>query len=113
MVVGRTMSLFDELKRRNVIRTGIAYLAVSWLVIQIAETLLPVYGYGDAAIRNLVAILMVGLVPVVALSWTFEWTAQGLKKDADVDQADTDDRKGNRVFDRVVVSVLVLAVAFF
>jgi hypothetical protein len=62
------MSLFDELKRYNVIRTGIAYLALSWLLIQVAETLLPVYGYSDAVIRNLVAILIAGLVPVVIIS---------------------------------------------
>ena len=66
------MGLFNELKRRNVIRVGIAYLAISWLLIQIAETLLPVYGYTDVAIRNLVAILVVGLVPVLILAWVFE-----------------------------------------
>lgn len=45
------MSLFAELRRRHVFRVAIAYLAGSWLLIQIAETLLPVYGFGDAAIR--------------------------------------------------------------
>ena len=39
--------LFNELRRRNVLRVGIAYLAVAWLVLQVAETLLPVYGFTD------------------------------------------------------------------
>ena len=30
------MSLFEELKRRNVIRVGIAYVVVAWLVAQVA-----------------------------------------------------------------------------
>ena len=47
------MSFFQELKRRNVIRVGIAYLVGSWLAIQVAETLFPVYGLSDGAIRML------------------------------------------------------------
>ncbi len=35
---------FDELKRRNVLRVAIAYLVASWLLIQIVETLFPVFG---------------------------------------------------------------------
>ena len=46
------MSLFGELKRRNVFRVAAAYLAVAWLVVQIVETLFPVFGLGDAAIRR-------------------------------------------------------------
>jgi hypothetical protein len=29
--------LFEELKRRNVFRVAIAYLAVAWLIIQVAD----------------------------------------------------------------------------
>ena len=31
------MSLFSELKRRNVIRVGIAYIVVAWLVAQVLQ----------------------------------------------------------------------------
>ena len=64
---------FDELRRRNVIRVGIAYLAVAWLVLQVAEMLLPLYGFTDVAVRNLVVILVVGLLFALALAWAFEW----------------------------------------
>jgi len=76
------MSLFDELNRRKVIRVFIAYLAVAWLLVQIAETLLPAYGYGDAAIRLLVAGLAVGLVPALVLAWVYDWSPKGLRKTA-------------------------------
>ena len=39
------MSFVTELKRRNVIRAALAYLAVAWLVIQVSETILPLFGY--------------------------------------------------------------------
>ena len=34
------MSFFEELKRRNVIRVGIAYVIVAWLVMQFADVVL-------------------------------------------------------------------------
>ena len=31
-------SFFEELKRRNVFRVGVAYVVVAWLIIQVIET---------------------------------------------------------------------------
>ena len=41
------MSLYRELKRRNVIRVGAAYIVAAWLLIQVAETIFPLFGFGD------------------------------------------------------------------
>lgn len=51
------MSLYSELKRRNVIRTGIGYLALSWLMIQIAEATFPAFGLSRDANRMVVIVL--------------------------------------------------------
>ena len=45
------MSFFSELKRRNVLRVAAAYIVASWLIIQVVETLFPVFGLADGAIR--------------------------------------------------------------
>ena len=45
------MSFFAELRRRNVLRGAAAYVALSWLLIQVVETLFPVFGLSDGAIR--------------------------------------------------------------
>jgi hypothetical protein len=50
------VSLFSELKRRSVLRVGAAYVVTAWLVVQVAETLFPVYGLSDGAIRTVVNI---------------------------------------------------------
>ena len=107
------MSLFDELKHRNVIRVGIAYLAGSWLIIQIGETLLPIYGFSDAAVRNMITILAVGLVPALILAWVFKWTPQGLERDTKFDRLRPATHPGNRPLDLIVVIILVLAVTYF
>ncbi len=103
------MSLYTELKRRNVLRVGIGYLAGSWLLIQILETLFPIYGLAETSIQVVVAILGIGFVPVLILTWVFEITPEGIKRDEDVDR----DVAVAKTFDRVVVIVLVLALAFF
>ena len=81
------MSLFEQLKRRNVIRIAAAYLAVSWLLVQIAETLLPVFGFGNGPIRILVIVLAIGFLPALILSWLFELTPEGIKRDEEVDHS--------------------------
>ena len=78
------MSLFAELKRRNVLRVFIAYLAGAWLLIQIADVLWPIYGLSEASLQILTNVLGIGLIPVLIISWAFEWTPQGLKRDAEV-----------------------------
>ena len=74
------MSLFAELQRRNVLRVAIAYIAVSWLLIQVAGALFPLYGLTDAAIRLVVAILGVGFIPAIVVSWVFELTPEGYRQ---------------------------------
>ena len=79
------MSFYNELKRRNVIRTGVAYVVVSWLIIQVAETIFPLFGFGDSPARITVIVLAIGFVPTVIVSWAFEFTSDGLKREADTD----------------------------
>jgi len=54
------MSLFKELKQRNVFRVAAAYLAGAWLLIEVAQTLFPLYGFSDDAVRLVVTLLAIG-----------------------------------------------------
>jgi TolB-like protein/Tfp pilus assembly protein PilF len=107
------MQLFAELKRRNVFRVGIAYLVSAWLVIQVVETIFPPFGFGDAAIRAVVITLGIGLIPVLAISWVFELTPEGLKLDKDVDRAQSVTQHTGKMLDRAILAVLALAVVYF
>lgn len=107
------MSLYQELKRRNVLRVGAAYLVFSWLVIQVVETLFPVYGLSDAAIRLVVSVLAVGLVPVLVLAWVYEITPEGLKRESEVDRSRALSPHTGRRLDRVIMVTLALALTLF
>jgi TolB-like protein/Tfp pilus assembly protein PilF len=107
------MNVFQELKRRNVIRVGIAYLVGSWLAIQVAETLFPVYGLSDGAIRMVVTILAVGFLPALILAWVFERTADGIKLERNIDRSQSQTRETGRKLDRAIIAVLAVALAYF
>ena len=70
------MSLFAELKRRNVIRVVLAYLAGAWLLIQIADTVFPAYGLPESALPILITVLVIVLIPAVTVAWVFESLAK-------------------------------------
>ena len=107
------MLFFAELKRRNVIRVAVAYVAVSWLAIQVVETLFPLFGFSDAVARAVVIVFAIGFIPVLILAWVFEITPEGLKRDRDADHAATGSAQMARRFDRIILVVLVLALGYF
>src|SRR5882762_658650 len=77
-------NFFAELKRRNVIRMVGLYLVGAWLVVQVAGTVLPMFGAPEWLPRTIVVLLTIGFVPAVIFSWVFELTPEGLKRDEDV-----------------------------
>jgi TolB-like protein len=106
------MSLFGELKRRNVFRVGVAYLVASWLIIQVSETIFPLFGF-DAAARIVVVVLAIGFIPALVFAWAFELTPEGLKKEKDVDRSASITPQTGRKLDRLIMAVLALALGYF
>ena len=107
------MTLFAELKRRNVLRIAAAYVAVSWLLIQVVETLFPVFGLSDAAIRTVVIILAIGFIPALVVAWVFELTPEGIVKDNQVDHDAPAAKAKSKNLDRFILVALALAVGYF
>ncbi|MFC1740770.1 adenylyl cyclase, partial [Pseudomonadota bacterium] len=107
------MSLFKELKRRNVIRVAMTYVVVAWLIIQVAETILPAFGFSDAILRYIVIALSIGFIPALIFSWVFELTPEGLAKEVTVEQEHSITRFTGKKLDRSIMVLLVLALGYF
>jgi TolB-like protein len=107
------VSFLNELKRRNVLRVGAAYIVTAWLVIQVVETIFPAFGFGDAAIRYVTIAFAIGLIPALVMAWVFELTPEGLKKEEDVDHSRPASLKAARRLDRIILMVLALALGYF
>src|SRR5712692_2873247 len=106
-------NFFAELKRRNVIRMAGLYLVGAWLVVQVAGTVLPMFGAPEWLPRTIVVLLAIGFVPAVILSWVFELTPQGLKREDDVAPEQSMTPQTGRRMDRTIIVVLVLALGYF
>jgi adenylate cyclase len=106
------MNFFAELKRRNVFRVALFYVVSAWLVIEVAETVLPLFDVPDGVLRGLVVLLVIGLVPALALSWIYELTPDGIKRDADVSAADLHASTSGRKLNWATLVVAVLAIGF-
>jgi len=101
------LKLLVELRRRNVIRMAGLYLVGAWLVVQIAETLLPIFKTPDWVLQTLVVLLALGFIPALVFSWVFELTPDGLKRDGGVaPEASTANQTGKRM-DRLILAGMV------
>ncbi|MEE4638361.1 MAG: tetratricopeptide repeat protein, partial [Wenzhouxiangella sp.] len=100
-------SLFTELKRRNVFRVGLFYIVSAWLVIQVAETILPIFDVPGVALRAVVLILVLGFPPALIFAWIFELTPEGLKLDKN---AQTNPSAKSQIADKLNVATLVVAI---
>jgi TolB-like protein len=106
------MSLFSELKRRNVFRVGIAYLITGWLIMQVGEVMAPALKLPDWALSTLAFFLILGFPLAMIFAWAFEMTPDGLKRERDVDRSQSVTGSTGRRLDRAIIMVLILAVAF-
>ena len=104
------MSLLKELERRNVIRVAVAYLAGAWLLIQVLETLFPIFDLQETAIRIVVIILAIGFLPAVVIAWTFQITPGGVVKDDGQHELPA---SASRRLDRAIIVALSIAVVLF
>jgi TolB-like protein/Flp pilus assembly protein TadD len=106
------MSLYHELKRRNVFRVAIAYLALAWLVIEVAGTVFPVFGIPDWGVRLFVIAFALGFVPTLIISWVYEITPEGLKREKDVVRDTSISHLTAKRLDVFTIGLIVVALAF-
>ena len=104
------MSLFQELKRRNVIRVGTAYFVASWLLLQIVDVLVPILDLPVWVGKLVFLFLVVGLVPTLIFSWAYEMTPEGLKRDSEVVPDQSIARHTAKKLDRITIALLLIVV---
>jgi TolB-like protein/Tfp pilus assembly protein PilF len=105
------MSFFAELRRRNVFRVGIAYVLIAWVLLQGADFALDLVEAPNWVIQALVALAVLGLPAALIFAWVFEMTPEGLKREKDIERDTSITHRTGRKLDRVIIGVLVLAVA--
>ncbi len=103
---------WGELKRRNVVKVGLAYVVVGWLVIQMVTTVLPTFNAPSWIAQSITFILILGLPFVLLFAWAFEITPEGLRKTRDVPAVDSITPLTSQRLNYVITGLLIVAVAF-
>ena len=103
--------LFEEFKRRNVVRVGIAYVVASWLLLQVVDLVLDAVAAPDWVMQVFLLAVAVGFPIALILSWAFEATPEGIKREKDVDRSQSITPQTGQRLNRVTIVILIAAVA--
>ena len=101
-------SLFNELRRRNVLRLAATYALVAWILIEAGSVLLPTFGVPDWFFRAYTLVIITGFFVSLILAWVFEVTPDGVKFDHEIDRSQNLPRNRGKS-NTVIIALLVIA----
>jgi len=107
------MSFLEELKRRNLLGVGTAYVVLCWVVAQVADFAFATFGAPDWALKSLVIVLLLGLPLVLFAAWVFERPRDSTKRGEDTDRRPSTLTWAGRVIGIVIAVVWVVTLAWF
>jgi len=102
----------EELRYRNVLRVGVAYVVVGWVIAQVADLVADVFNWPDWIMQVLIILLVLGLPVALFLSWAFELTPEGMKKAHEVPADAPKDPRAGLVLNVVTMVMLLIAVGW-
>jgi len=106
------MSLFEELKRRNVFKVGFAYLVIAWLVAQVSDLVLGTFSMPEWVMQAVLVLLAVGFIVSLLLAWAYELTSHGIRKESEIEEAGPATAKAGHMLYWVIIGVLALAATY-
>jgi TolB-like protein/DNA-binding winged helix-turn-helix (wHTH) protein/Flp pilus assembly protein TadD len=99
-------ALWENLKERNVVRVAVAYAAVSWLLLQVAQVIGEALQFPDWWLRAFVVLLGVGFLLATIVAWLFQVVPEKENEES------TRQLRLNRFVDFAIIAVLAIAVTF-
>lgn len=105
--------MFEELKRRNVVRWAVAYLTAAWLLAQLVTVLGDLVDLPGWVGPVVLIVLGIGFIIVVTLAWFYDLTEQGLKTEAQIESDPLLIRVSGRYLDYAIIALLAVALSYF
>jgi len=104
-------SFIEELKTRKVFRAAAAYLLVAWLLLQVADVVVPALRLPDWTLTLILVLIALGFPLAVVLAWIYDLTPQGIRRQSSVAPTEEDGTSSRRRLDRGLVVLIGIAVA--
>jgi len=102
-------NIIKELKRRNVFKATLAYLAVAWILLQVFSILLPMVDSPKWVLKTTTIIMFIGFPCWLLFSWSYQITSDGLKKNENINSVDS---KNARLIYGLFFLIVVTPIAF-
>jgi len=109
----QSLSFFNELKRRNVFKVGVAYVVIAWLVTQVLQVVFESFGTPDWVMKTVLALLSVGMLFALFFAWAFELTPEGIKRENEVDRSKSITPETGHKLNHTITFVLIVALGYF
>ncbi|MBD3647301.1 MAG: tetratricopeptide repeat protein, partial [Pseudomonadales bacterium] len=106
-------TFLQEVRRRNVLKVAAAYAVAGWLLLQVADVTFPAFGLDDGDIAYVLVAVFIGLPLVVAFSWFYEITPDGLVPTRRVSPNQSISRETGRRINHIIIGLLSVALIFF
>jgi len=97
--------LIEELKRRHVFRFAGIYIVSGWVLLQVADVVVPAAGLPEWIITFVLYLAMLGFPFALALAWMFNLTRKGVEQD----KQDTSRQPFSPASPAFIVALLVFA----
>ncbi len=106
-------SFFAELKRRNVFKVAAGYLVLGWLVLQIADVVVPILELPDWTLKFLLFLGVIGFPFAVFFAWVYELTPDGIKLESEVQRDESITTQTGQTLNLTIIGLLVVALSYF
>jgi adenylate cyclase len=81
-------AFLQEIRRRKVWQVLLIYVAVGWLLVQVGDTLFPMFNAPQWVLQAFTVLLALGLPVALILAWAYDLTPSGVKREAPRIEAD-------------------------
>lgn len=105
-------SFIEELKRRNVFKVSISYLLLGWIVLQVADIVVPILDLPEWTLKALLFFGIIGFPFAIFLAWAYELTPDGIKKDSEVTSDSSITSTTSKKLNIVISILLVISLTY-
>ncbi len=104
---------FTKLKERNVFKVGVAYLVLTWVVVQVTSEAVPALHLPDWVNTFVFFIGAIGFPFAIFFAWAFEITPDGIKKETDLSSEEAVFAHSGRKLDFIIIGLMAVALGYF
>ena len=107
------MNLFEELKRRNVFRVGMAYAVSAWVVLQIVDLVLDNSEAPGWVMDVFMLVVILGFIASLIIAWAYEVTPDGIKRESEVDRDGSITHETGKKMNYITLGAVGVLIALF